>query len=69
MQRQGVHRPGKHGKPGNLSEFEKLSTTQGHLIFIEKTWKTQGKRKICGIIADENVFQRIVLSGIAQGKV
>ena len=69
----GGHRPGKHGKPGKLREFEKLSKSQGKLretwIFVEKTWKTQGKCGICGIIANENVFQRIILSGIAQGKV
>ena len=58
---QGGHKPGKHGKPGKLRESEKLSKFQGKLreilIFIEKTWKTQGKCRICGIIADENVFQ------------
>ena len=44
---QGGHKPGKHGKPGKLKEFEKLSKSQGRLgefgIFVEKTWKTQGK--------------------------
>ena len=28
---QGGHRPGKHGKPGKLREFEKLSKSQGKL--------------------------------------
>ena len=67
---QGGHKPGKHGK---LRESEKLSKSRGRLkeilIFMEKTWKTQGKCGICGIIADENVLQRIILSGIPQGKV
>ena len=26
---QGGHKPGKHGKPGKLREFENLSKTQG----------------------------------------
>ena len=42
----GVHRPGKHGKPGRLREFKKLSVsweTQGNSNFYEKeNWKTQG---------------------------
>ena len=50
-------------KPGKLREFEKLSKSQGKLreirIFVGKTWKTQGKRKICNILGNENVFQRI----------
>ena len=28
---QGGHKPGKHGKPGKLREFEKLSKSQGKL--------------------------------------
>ena len=40
---QGGHKPGKHGKPGKLRDFEKLSKTQGNLNFCIKTWKTQGK--------------------------
>ena len=27
---QGGHKPGKHGKPGKLREFEKLSKCQGN---------------------------------------
>ena len=27
----GGHKPGKHGKPGKLREFEKLSNSQGKL--------------------------------------
>ena len=38
-------------------------------IFIGKPWKTQGKCRICGRIGEENVFQRIILFGITQGKV
>ena len=57
---QGGHNPGKHGKPGKLRKFEKLSKSQGKFmeirIFHSKTWKTQGKYKISDIIADENVF-------------
>ena len=44
---QGDHKPGNHGKPGKLREFEKLSKSKGKLreilIFAEKAWKTQGK--------------------------
>ena len=29
--KQGGHKPVKHGKPGKLSEFEKLSKSQGKL--------------------------------------
>ena len=40
---QGGHKPGKHGKPGKLREFEKLSKSQGKLsetlIFVEKPGK------------------------------
>ena len=28
-------------------------------IFVGKTRKTQGKRKICDILANKNVFERI----------
>ena len=63
---QGGHKPGKHGKPGKLREFEKLSKSQGKLrkiwTFVEKTWKTQGKWKICDMIANKNAFHRIFLS-------
>ena len=31
---QGGHKPGKHGKPGKLREFEKLSKSQGKLMEI-----------------------------------
>ena len=38
---QGGHKPGNHGKPGKLREFEKLSKisgkTQGNLNFCRKT--------------------------------
>ena len=44
---QGGHKPGKHGKLGNLRELKKLSKSEGKrretFIFAEKTWKTQGK--------------------------
>ena len=30
-EKQGGHKPGKHGKPGKLREFEKLSLSQGKL--------------------------------------
>ena len=40
----GDHKPGTHGKP---REFVKLLKSQGKLreilIFVENTWKTQGK--------------------------
>ena len=32
----GGHKPGKHGKPGKLREFEKLSKSQGNLNFCRK---------------------------------
>ena len=42
---QGGHKPGKHGKPGKLREFEKLSKSHGKRrefeFFVGKTWKTQ----------------------------
>ena len=70
---QGGHKPGKHEK---LREFEKLSKSQGKLreirIFIKIIWRTQGKCgkcRTCGRIGDENVFQRIILSRITQGKI
>ena len=48
-------------KPGKLREFQKLSKSQGKLreiwIFIKRNWKTRGKHRTCGIIAEENVFQ------------
>ena len=31
LTKQGGHKPGKHGKPGKLREFKKLSTSQGKL--------------------------------------
>ena len=56
---QGGHKPGKHGKPGKLREFEKLSKSQGKLreifYFCGKTWKTQGKCKICDIVVNGSV--------------
>ena len=72
---QGGHKPGKHGKPGKLREFEKLLKSQGKLrensgksiIFAEKPGK--GKCKICHIIVNENVFQGTFLSRVSQGKV
>ena len=60
-------------KPGKLEEFEKMLKSQGKLreIFYlcRKTWKTQGKCKICHIIVNENVFQGTFLSLVSQGKV
>ena len=49
-------------KPGELREFEKLSKCQGKLreilIFVEKkNKKTQGKCKMCDIIANKTVLQ------------
>ena len=59
-------------KPGNFREFEKLSKSQGNLkeiwIYVGKTWKTQGKWKICDMIAHKNAFHRIFLCWVAQGK-
>ena len=55
---QGDHTPGKHGK---LREFVKLLKSQGKLreilIFVEKTWKTQGKSRIWDMIANKNTFR------------
>ena len=39
----GGHKPGKHGKPGKLREFEKWSKSQGKLREFEKWSKSQGK--------------------------
>ena len=41
MLSQGGHISGKHGKPGKLREFEKLSRSQGNFNFCRNTWKTQ----------------------------
>ena len=41
----GGHKPGKHGKPGKLREFEKLSTFQGKL--------KEGKMKNMYMIANK----------------
>ena len=41
---QGGHKPGKHGKPGKLREFEKLSKSQGNLNFCGKNLNS-GKMK------------------------
>ena len=66
----GGHKPGKHGKHGKLRKFEKLFEYQGKLkeIFLRKTWKTQGKCVICGIIPNDNVFQRVFLSSCSGEK-
>ena len=45
---QGGHRPGKHGKPGKLREFEKLSKSQGNLNFCRKNLENSGKMKNMG---------------------
>ena len=42
---QGGHKPGKHGKPGKLKEFEKLSKSQGNLNFCRKNLENSGKMK------------------------
>ena len=63
----------KHGKPGKLREFEKLSKPRGKLveiwIFVDKTWKTQGKWKRCDMIANKNAFRWIFFSWVAYGKI
>ena len=47
-------------KRGKLREFEKLSKSHGKLreiwTFVKKTWKTQGKWKICDMIANKNAL-------------
>ena len=46
---QGGYEPGKHGKPGKLREFEKLSKSQGKLreiwIFVERPGKLRENEK------------------------
>ena len=46
------HKPGKHGKPGKLRAFEKLSEsqkkTQGNLDFCRKILENSGKMKNMG---------------------
>ena len=67
---QGGHKPGRHGKLREFEKFVQISgKTQGNLLFLQKTWKTQGKCKICNIIVNENVFQGTFLSRVSQGKV
>ena len=45
----GGHKPGKHGKPGKLREFEKLSKSQGKRreiwTFVGKNLENSGKMK------------------------
>ena len=54
---------------GNLKNCRNLKETQGHLIFfVEKTWKTQGKCKICYLNVNKNVFQHTFLSQFTQKK-
>ena len=59
---QGGHKPGKHGKPGKLKEFEKLSKSQGNLNFCRKNLENSGKMKLYDMIANKNAFHRIFLS-------
>ena len=42
---QDGHTPGKHGKPGKLREFEKLSKSQGNLNFCRKNLEISGNMK------------------------
>ena len=53
---QGGHKPGKHGKPGKLREFENLSKSQGNLDFCRKNLENSGKMKLCDMIANKNAF-------------
>ena len=41
--KQGGHRPGKHGKPGKLREFEKFLKSQGNLLSLQKNLENSGK--------------------------
>ena len=43
----------KHGKPGKLREFEKLSKSQGNLNFCRKNLENSGKMKLCDMIANK----------------
>ena len=54
---------------GNLKNSQNLRENSGKFEFYRKILETQGKCRIYGMIADENVFQRFILSGIPQGKV
>ena len=51
---------------GNLKNCQKLGE---FWIFVEETWKTQRKWKICDTITNKNAFHRIFLSWVAQGKI
>ena len=51
---------------GNLKNFLNLKEI---FYFCRKTWKTQGKCKICHIIVNENVFQGTFLFRVSLGKV
>ena len=50
---------------GNLKNCqnlrENLEKTQGNLNFRSKTWKTQGKCKVCGVIGNKNLRNRFSL--------
>ena len=41
----GRHKPGKHGKPEKLREFEKLSKSRGNLNFFSEKPGNSGKMK------------------------
>ena len=57
------HKPGNMENSGNLKNCqnlrENLAKTRGNLNFWRKAWKTQGKCKICAIIANKNLSQQI----------
>ena len=50
---------------GNLKNCQNLKETD---IFVGKTWKTQGKRELCDILAGENIFERIFLLKLLREK-
>ena len=53
----------------NSGNWKNCQNLRENSIFIEKTWKTQRKCRICDIIANGNVFQQIILFRISQGEV
>ena len=62
---QGGHNLENMENSGNLKNCqnlrENLEKTQGVLNFWSKTWKTQGKCKLCGVIPNKNLRNRFSL--------
>ena len=52
----------------NFKNCQNLRKTQRNVMVCGKTWKTQGNRKICDMIANKNAVHRIFHSLVARRK-